>query len=187
MVGAPHPAHAQLIEVDGLLERLDDLVHDLAQVVAALQPDALDPAGSHVVDQHAGDLGHLLLVRLDVGPRAVQALLLAREQDEADGPLGLDAHGLERPGGLEHGHDAGAVVGGAGAQVPAIDVAADDHDLVGLLGARDLGDGVVHLDGPVAEAVLQVDLDLDRPALEQPPDQAVRLGGQEGLGIRRPG
>ena len=163
-------------------ERLDDPVHGLAQVVAAQEADALDPAGAHVVDQHGGDLGQLLLVRLDVGPRAVQALLLAREQDEPDGPPGLDAHGLERAGGLEHGHDARAVVGGAGAQVPAIDVAAEDHDLVGLLGARDLGDGVVDLDRAVAEAVLQVDLDLDRPPLEQPPDQAVRLGGEEGLG-----
>ena len=76
----------------------------------------------------------------------------------------------------------GAVVGGAGAQVPAIDVPADDHDLVGLLGAGDLGDGVVHLDLAGAEGVLHVDLDLDRPALEQPPDQAVGLGGQERLG-----
>ena len=66
--------------------------------------------------------------------------------------LGLTPDGLERPGGLEHGHDAGAVVGGAGAQVPAIDVAADDHDLVGLLGAGDLGDRVVDLDRAVAEA-----------------------------------
>ena len=76
----------------------------------------------------------------------------------------------------------GAVVGGAGAQVPAIDVPADDHDLVGLLGAGNLGDRVVDLDLAVAEGVLQVDLDLDRPALEQPPDQAVRLGGEERLG-----
>ena len=78
----------------------------------------------------------------------------------------------------------GAVVGGAGAQVPAIDVPADDHDLVGLLRAGDLGDRVVHLDRAVAEGVLQVDLDLDRPALEQPPDQPVGLGGEERLGDR---
>ena len=96
--------------------------------------------------------------------------------------LGLTAHGLQGPGGLEHGHDAGAVVGGAGAQVPAIDVAADDDDLVGLLGAGNLGDRVVDLDLAGAERVLQVDLDLDRPALQQPPDQTVRLGGQERLG-----
>ena len=80
----------------------------------------------------------------------------------------------------------GAVVGGAGAQVPAIDVPADDDDLVGLLGAGNLGDGVVHLDLAGAECVLQVDLDLDRPALEQPPDQPVGLGGQERLGRARP-
>ena len=61
-------------------------------------------------------------------------------------------------------------------------MAADDHDLVGLLGAGDLGDRVVDLDRAVAERVLQVDLDLDRPALEQPPDQPVRLGGEERLG-----
>ena len=49
-----------------------------------------------------------------------------------------------------------------------------------------LGHGVVDLDGAVAEAVLEVDLDLDRPSLQQPPDQAIRLGGQEGLGIGEP-
>ena len=60
-------------------------VHDLAQVVAALQPDALHPAGPHVVDQHAGNLGHLFFMRLDVGTRAVQPFFLAGEEDEADG------------------------------------------------------------------------------------------------------
>ena len=100
--------------------------------------------------------------------------------------VGLTPTRLERSGGLENSHDAGAVIGGAGAQVPAIDVSADDHDLVGLLGAGNLRDGVVNLDGSVAEGVLQIDLDLDRPALEQSPDQAVRLGGQEGLGEGAP-
>ena len=75
----------------------------------------------------------------------------------------------------------GPVVGGARAQVPAIDVTADDHDLVGFICAGELGDRVVDLDLAGAERVFQVDLDLDRSALEQPPDQAIRLGRQKRL------
>ena len=47
--------------------------------------------------------------------------------------LGFTPDGLQGASGFEHGHDPGTVVGGAGAQVPAIDVAADQDDLVGFL------------------------------------------------------
>ena len=139
-------SHAQLFEVHRLLERLDDLVHHLAQIVAALQPDALHPARPHVVDQDPRELGHFFFVRFHVSTRSMQPLLLAGKEDEADRAFGLHTHGLQGPCGLEHGHDPCSVVGGACAQVPAIDVAADQDDLVGFVGTRELGDRVVDLD-----------------------------------------
>ena len=65
----------------------------------------------------------------------MQPFFLAREEREADGALGLDPDGFERAGGLEHRHDPGSVVGRSGAQIPAIDVPADQDDFVGSLGA----------------------------------------------------
>ena len=120
--------------------------HDFQKVKSPLEPDALDPAGSHVVNQNAGDLGHLLFVSLDVSPRPVQSLFFPREKDASDRALGPDVHGLNARRGLEHSHDTGSVVGGACAQVPAIDVAADDHDFVFLIGSRYLGDRIENFD-----------------------------------------
>ena len=111
-------------------------------------------------------------------------LLLAREQDEADGPPRSHADGLQGAGGFQDGHAPGPVVGRAGAEVPAIQVGAEDHDLVGPLDADQLGHRVIDLDRPGTERVGQVDLDLDRPVLPQPPDQAVRLARQDGDGER---
>ena len=77
VVGAHHVSRAQVFEADTFLERLDDFIHYFEQVVAVLQADTLDSAGSHVVDEHTGYLGHFFLVRLHVGSRAVQSLFLA--------------------------------------------------------------------------------------------------------------
>src|SRR5690606_36601433 len=56
----------------------------------------------------------------DVVGGAVQALLLAAPQRQADGAPGLGADRLEDAHGLHHHHHAGAVVAGAGAGVPGI-------------------------------------------------------------------
>ena len=61
---------------------------------------------------------------------------------------------------LEHDAAAGAVVGGALGEVPRVEVGTDDDDLVRLLGAADLADGVVDRDRAGHEGVLDLGLDV---------------------------
>ena len=50
--------------------------------------------------------------------------------------------GLQDAHRFEHDRRADAVVGGAGGAVPRVEVGAEHHDLVGLVGARQLGEDV---------------------------------------------
>ncbi len=120
------------------------------------------------MDEHAGDFRQLGFVRFGIHARTVEPLLFAGEEDKADGAPGLEVELGEGAGGFEHGHRAGAIVGGAGAEVPGVEMPADDDDFVGQLAAGDFSDGVVDLDGLLAEGVGDLKLDLDRAALEQP-------------------
>ena len=153
MVGPSGLAHRELLQAEILLEGSDDVVHHLAQVVASLEGDRPGASGPHVLDQDGRNAVELRGVGLGVGQRPVTALLLTREEDESDRPPGPYADGLQRPGGLDDGHGAGPVVGGAGAEVPRIEVGTEDDQLVGLLPAHDLGDRIVDLDFAVTEPV----------------------------------
>ena len=84
-------------------------------------------------------------MRADVGERAPQARLLAGVEDEADGAARADAalgEGAEEARGVEDERDVAAVVERAAAEVPAVEVRAEDDDLVGLVAAAHLGDDV---------------------------------------------
>ncbi len=62
--------------------------------------------------------------------------------DNAEGAGGAEVEALENFGGL-HGHDyAGSIVDGAGAEVPGIEMAGDDYDLLGMFGTFEVGDHV---------------------------------------------
>ena len=108
---------------------------------AALSRRSFFSAGRLRVAEHGGHgVVRLAEVLGDVGARAEQALLLAAPEADADGPPGLEVERLEDPDGLHrHGH-AGRVVGGAGAAVPGVHVAAEHDDLVLQVGAGDLGE-----------------------------------------------
>ena len=110
-------------------------------------------------------LGSEVLVGLDVGGRAEQALFLAAPEHEADRPFRLHAGFHQDSGRLQGRGDARAVVGGAGGAVPGVDVAADDHVLVGQLGAGDVGDHVVELDRSLLEIIADIELQGDRLAV----------------------
>ena len=62
-----------------------------------------------------------------------------------------------------------------GGPVPGVDVAADDHVLVGELGAGDVGDHVVERDRALLEVVADVELEDDRLALLDQPGDLVEL------------
>ena len=110
-------------------------------------------------------------VLVDVRARAVEALLLAGPEADADRAARLHVQGLQDPHDFHRDDRAGAVVRRARAAVPRVEVGADHHDLVLLVGARDLGDRVpLHLVF-VDERGLHVELELHGDvAVEQPGD-----------------
>ena len=127
-----------------------------------------------------------------VGLRTEQALLLAAPQRDADRPPRLDADGRQDARRLHHHGAADGVVGCTGAGVPRVEMAAEHHDLVRLVGAGNLRDGVVGGAPLRMQAVDDVELQLDaagrrarrargaprrssRPAVQQTPDAPVVL------------
>src|SRR5437660_10366571 len=77
---------------------------------------------------------------------------------------------------LHSDHDAGAIVNRSGAQVPRIQVAGDDHNLLGMLGAFEIGNNVVAL-GFWALMRSQREMKTDFALRSQTCDQASILGG----------
>ena len=109
-------------------------------------------------------LGEGAEVLLHVALRAVEALLLAGPERDADRPARLEVQRLQDADGLHRDDGAGAVVGGSGAGDPAVEMAADHDDLVLQfgIGAGDLGDGVEAVLVVAGELRLDVDLERDR-------------------------
>ena len=95
---------------------------------------------------------------LDVGAGAEEALLFAGPEADADGAAHFEAGGFQDANGFEHDGGAGAVVGGASAGVPGIEVRAEHDDLVGFgfIGAGDFADDVEGIQIVVVELVLDV-------------------------------
>ena len=95
---------------------------------------ALD--GGDVVREVVGVFG-------SVGSAAGASGFFVHPGDHAQGAGGAQVKALENFRGL-HGHDhAGSVIDGSGAEVPGIQMAGDDDDLLGMLGAFEVGDDVV--------------------------------------------
>ena len=87
-----------------------------------------------------------VLVRRGISDTAGIAELLIHPGNHANGPLGMQAKLLDQLRGLHGHHDAGRIVNGAGAQVPRIEMAGDDHDLFRMLAAFQVADHVERLD-----------------------------------------
>ena len=101
-------------------------------------------AGAGVDVEVAGEVGVFGLrileraeVLLHVRLRAEQPLLLAAPQRQADRAARLDADRLQDPDGFHHHRAADRVVGRAGRRVPRVEVAAEHHDFLRLVGARE--------------------------------------------------
>ena len=85
---------------------------------------ALD--GGDVVGEVVGEFG-------GVGAAAGASGFFVHPGDYAEGAGGAQVETLEDFGGL-HGHDyAGSVVDGSGAEVPGVEMAGDDYDLLGVV------------------------------------------------------
>ena len=98
--------------------------------------DAGDSARARIVDQAGGNAGHFILVLFDVRLGATQALLLPGEENEPDRPPRLGIAFRKQPGCFQHDDRAGAVIGCALAEVPRIEMRADNDHFVGLFRRR---------------------------------------------------
>src|SRR5690606_30543246 len=122
----------------------------------------------------------LVLVRFAVGVAAPDALFLVGPGDDAHGVArALFARQVGDEFAGRHGDgNAGAVVNGTGAQVPGIQVAADQYHLARVLAAGDFGDDVL---AGVFTALTgaEVQLDRDRLAFGQHVFEDVGIGVRE--------
>ena len=73
---------------------------------------------------------------------AAAAVLLVRPEDHANGPARAEVQLLPDPQRFPRHHASAAIIGRAGADIPRIEVAADDDHFVGPLAAADLADDV---------------------------------------------
>jgi hypothetical protein len=71
-------------------------------------------------------------VGLGVGG-AAEIHLLGAEQDDTGRAAGSLRQAGDQPGGAEDDGDAGAVIGGAGAEIPGIEMSTDKNDLIRTL------------------------------------------------------
>ena len=105
-------------------------------------------------------------MRRHVFARADQPLLFTGPQADPHRAAQLDAGRLEDAHRLEHRRRARGVVGRAGRRVPRVEVRAEHHEFVRLVGAGDFADDVEHR-RVVGEGVLDVGLDRHRHVLGQ--------------------
>jgi hypothetical protein len=118
---------------------------------------------------------------LYVALRAKESLFFAGPQGDANGAARLDVKRLQNAHRF-HGNDgAGAVVGGSGAGDPAVEMAAQHHDLVFQLrvGAGNLSDGIKSVLVLAGEFGFDIDLDTDGGmGLREPVKAAIALDGR---------
>ena len=167
--------------------RGEPLLEDRPHHFVALQIDAADLAGAVVDVEVAGEavvLGRGLHGRrvgkvvLDIGRRAEQPFFFAAPERHAHGAVHFQVERFQNAHHF-HGHGgAGAVIGGARAHVPGIEVAAHHHQLVGLGGAGNFGDHVERIGVGHVEFGLDVEGELHRDVvLQQARDAVVVLRG----------
>src|SRR5205814_8573996 len=110
--------------------------------VAAGEPDSLRSEDAAVGLEHEHMPRELAAMLLAVRQPAASAVLLVRPEHDAHRSPRPQVQLLHDPQRLPRDDAASAVVGGAGADVPRVEVAADDDDLLGLLASADLADNV---------------------------------------------
>src|SRR5208282_2573376 len=111
-------------------------------VAAAAEGIAGDAPDAHIKDHGGAVLVHFRAMRLHISPGALQALLFAAKQNEADGAAREQAAGLDGAGRFDDHRSVAAVVQRAGAEFPGIEMRTEDYDFVGLFVAADFADHV---------------------------------------------
>src|SRR5258707_11679696 len=83
------------------------------------------------------DLTGFSFMGLGIGG-AAEIHLLGAEQDDTDGAAGTLRQAGDQPGGAEDDGNAGAVISGAGAEIPGIEMSTDENDFIWTLFTLDL-------------------------------------------------
>ena len=123
-------------------EKSRDLLDRLPRGVGPRKPEAGWLEHAAVRLEHEDVVGQLVAIALPVIGAAAQAVFLVGEQDDADGAPGSEPQLFHEAQRFPAHDTPAAVVGGAGPDVPGVEVAADDDDLVGQLASADLSDQV---------------------------------------------
>ena len=124
------------------VEQLGDSPDDLHPPAAAKEAKAGRPEHAGVGLDRQRVLGQGRLVPLGVRPCAAHAVLLIRPQHDAHGAPWPQAKLEHQPRSLPRGEATAAVVHRPLANIPRVDVAADDDDLLRLLRSGDLRNDV---------------------------------------------
>ena len=142
-------------------EQRRDLLDRRARGRAAGEPEARRAEDAAVGLEHHHVVGELRPVALEVGASAGEAVLFVGEEHDAHRAARPQVELLHQPQRFPRHDAAAAVVCRAGADVPGIEVAADDDDFVGPLAAADLADDVRRVGiGQELGLHLQADADL---------------------------
>ena len=100
-------------------------------------------AGSGVALDGGDVVGKFRGVSFGVGLVSAASIFLVHPGDDAQRAAWADMQALEQFGGGHGDDDTRAVVDGAAAEVPGIEVTGDNDDLLGMLAALEVGDDVV--------------------------------------------
>src|ERR1700730_6672885 len=110
-------------------ERAGKFLNSRNKVEAAAKLKAHDRSLA-IIENYGGNMiGHLVFVQLSVSDGAEQSFFFAGEENETDGAARLET-GLQNGfRSAECSRGAHAIVGGAGGEIPGIEVASDDDNL----------------------------------------------------------
>ena len=153
-----------------------------ARAIVSGEAESGWPEDAGVGFEHHDVLRKLGPVRISIGNPAPSAVLFVGPQDDPDGSAGPHAELLHQPDRFPGRHAPAAVVARAGADVPGIDVSANDHDLVGPFSSAPITDHVGRF-GIGFEMRLHLQPDGDARAAVGHPLQAI--GVLRGDGRRR--
>jgi preprotein translocase subunit SecF len=160
------------------------ILEDGPHRLVALQINAANSAGAVIDIEIAGEavmfagglhgcgIGEMLL---DVSGGAQEAFFFAAPQGHANGSVHLQIARLQDSHHFHGDGAAGSVIGGAGAHMPGVEVAAHHHQLVRLACAGNLGDHVERIGLRHVELSLDIERELHGYAMRQQAGDAVEV------------